>query len=195
MFRQSAYVYDLIYEAMGKDYAAEAAVVDALVRERNPGSRTLLDVACGTGGHLRHLRDAYDVMGVDLDPSMLGEARRHLPDAPLVEADMRSFDLGVRFDAVICLFSSIGYMASTAELEAAIEAMARHLHDGGVLIVDGWVRPDAWRGGGSTHRHSGRRRAPRRPAPTHPLHPRRVRSGLPRSGPRRRRGREPDGGP
>jgi hypothetical protein len=35
-------------------------------------------------------------------------------------------------------------------LVAAIGAMARHLHPGGVLIVDGWVRPDAWIDGGNT---------------------------------------------
>jgi SAM-dependent methyltransferase len=151
MFRQTAHVYDLIYEAMGKDYGEEAAVVDALIQERNPGARTLLDVACGTGGHLRHLRHSYEVVGIDVDPAMLREARRHLPETPLIEADMRNFDLAARFDAVICLFSSIGYMASTAELEHAIGAMARHLHADGVLVVDGWVRPDAWRGGGSTH--------------------------------------------
>jgi hypothetical protein len=29
--------------------------------------------------------------------------------------------------------------------------MADHLTPGGVLIVDGWVRPDAWIDGGSTH--------------------------------------------
>ncbi len=151
MFRQTAHVYDLIYEATGKDYAAEAAVVDALIQERAPGARTLLDVACGTGGHLHHLQGSYAVMGVDIDPSMLREAHRRLHDTPLVEADMRTLQLEERFDAVICLFSSIGYMANVAELDATIRSMATHLHPGGVLIVDGWVRPDAWLNGGSTH--------------------------------------------
>ncbi len=46
-------------------------------------------------------------------------------------------------DAVVCLFSSIGYMGSTDELDRAITTMTRHLDRGGCLIVDGWVRPDA----------------------------------------------------
>ena len=107
-------------------------------------------MACGTGGHLRHLQHHYEVTGVDLDPNMLREARTHLPDIPLVEGDMRAFRLGTRFDAVICLFSSIGCMSDTEELTSAITAMANHLNPGGVLIVDGWVRPGAWRPGGST---------------------------------------------
>jgi SAM-dependent methyltransferase len=150
MFRHTAHVYDLIYEASGKDYAQESAEIDRLVTERRPGPRRLLDVACGTGGHLRHLRRRYDVTGVDIDPGLLDEARRHLPGVPLVEADMRTLALGERFDAVVCLFSSVGYLRSTSELRDAVTAMARHLVPGGVLVVDGWIRPDEWIDGAPT---------------------------------------------
>jgi SAM-dependent methyltransferase len=107
-------------------------------------------VACGTGGHLRHLRRWYDVVGADIDPGMPTQARLHLPDVELVEADMRRVALGRSFDVVVCLFSSIGYLRSTDELCAAVGAMADHLNPGGVLIIDGWVRPDAWISGGTT---------------------------------------------
>ena len=145
MFSETAYLYDLIYAAQGKDYAAESEEVHALVQARRPGARTLLDVACGTGGHLRHLKDHYEVTGVDVDEGMLVEARRHLVDVDLVEGDMRTLRLGARFDAVICLFSAVGFMQGAKELNAAVGAMADHLHPGGVLVVDGWVRPDEWR--------------------------------------------------
>jgi hypothetical protein len=36
---------------------------------------------------------------------------------------------------------------SIAELNAAIAAMAGHLNAGGVLIVEPWITPDAWRPG------------------------------------------------
>ncbi|MFS8586443.1 MAG: hypothetical protein FWJ72_15340 [Acidimicrobiia bacterium] len=62
---------------------------------------------------------------------------------------MRSFDLGRRFDAVTCLFRSIGYMPTVEDLSAAVATMARHVVHGGVLVVDGWVRPDAWRDPGT----------------------------------------------
>jgi SAM-dependent methyltransferase len=150
MFRTTAHVYDLLYEAAGKDYGAESSVVHDLIQQRCPGARRLLDVACGTAGHLRHLRPFYDVTGVDLDPGMLALARTHLPDVTFLEADMRTLALDATFDAVICLFSSIGYLSSTDELAAAVSAMAAHLLPGGVLIVDGWVRPDAWIDGGKT---------------------------------------------
>ncbi len=151
MVRSTARIYDLIYEAAGKNYVAESEQVRQEILQRDPGARSLIDVACGTGGHLRHLRQWFEVAGVDIDPAMLEVARAHLPGIELIEADMRAFDVGRRFDAVICLFSSIGYMVSADELRCAVSTMARHLDAGGVLIVDGWVRPDAWVDPGTTH--------------------------------------------
>jgi SAM-dependent methyltransferase len=147
VFRSTAHLYDLIYEAVGKDYATESEELRHIIEERNPGARTVLDVACGTGGHLRHLREHYEATGVDVLPEMLEVARASLQDVALIEADMRTLNLDRTFDAVLCLFSSIGYMRGTEELNAAVAAMARHLNPGGVLVVDGWVRPDRWREG------------------------------------------------
>ncbi len=144
MFHRSAHVYDLLYEAAGKDYAAESAAIHDLVQARTPGATCLLDVACGTGGHLVHLRRWYEVVGVDLDSAMLIEGRRRLPDVELVEGDMRRFRLDRTFDAVTCLFSSIGYMPSAADLDGAVATMAAHLRPGGVLVMDGWIEPEAW---------------------------------------------------
>ena len=151
MFRNSAQIYDLIYQAVGKNYLTEAAVVDQIIQHHNDGAASLLDVACGTGAHLRHLRSRYEVVGFDLDPGMLEQARQALPDVTFVEGDMRSFRLAQRFDAVVCLFSSIGYMQSMEELDAAVGSMAAHLSPGGVLVIDGWIRPDAWIDPGRVH--------------------------------------------
>jgi ubiquinone/menaquinone biosynthesis C-methylase UbiE len=150
MFDRTAHVYDLLYSF--KDYATEAVALVELIQARRPEAKSLLDVACGTGRHLGLLRATFpDVAGVDIQPDLLAVARERLPDVPLIEADMRSFDLGRRFDAVTCLFSSVGYLGEAGELDAAIERMAAHLEPGGVLVVDGWVKPDAWLPGVNVH--------------------------------------------
>ena len=147
-YSQSAPLYDLIYGgAVRKNYAAESAHIDQAIRARNPAAATLLDVACGTGRHLEHLRKRYTVAGLDASPDMLSVARQRLRGVPLHLADMRDFDLPERFDAVTCLFSSIGYLTTEADLRRAIAAMARHLAPAGVLVIDGWLRPDAWEDG------------------------------------------------
>jgi SAM-dependent methyltransferase len=147
-YARAADVYDLIYDGIGKDYEAESRDVAAAVRSRRPDARSLLDVACGTGGHLVHLRAAFDeVEGVELSEAMATRARRRLPDVPIHSGDMRTFDLGRTFDAVVCLFSSIGYTRTPEDLERALGRMVAHLVPGGVLVVDGWYEPDAWRTG------------------------------------------------
>jgi hypothetical protein len=60
---------------------------------------------------------------------------------------MTSFDLGRKFDAVTCLFSSIGYVGTVERLTSAIGSMAGHLADGGVLVVEPWLAPDVWQVG------------------------------------------------
>ncbi len=146
MFTRSARLYDAIYASI-RDYPREASELDSLIQQRRPEARTLLDVACGTGAHLEHLAGRYQVEGLDLDPDMLAIARERLPQATFHEGDMTSFALGKRFDAVVCMFSSIGYALTEARLQSAVASMARHLEPGGVLVIEPWLTPDVWTDG------------------------------------------------
>jgi SAM-dependent methyltransferase len=146
-YEKSARIYDLLYVGTGiKDYRAETVELRRIIEESCPGAKTLLDVACGTGAHLAELRQWYQVEGADLSPAMLAVASERLAGVPLHEANMRTLDLGRSFDAVICLFSSIGYVTDPGEMRSAVARLAAHVAPGGILILDGWVRPDDWRG-------------------------------------------------
>lgn len=147
MFTKSAGFYDAIYAF--KDYAREADRIDHLIREHRLSRGTrLLDVGCGTGGHITHLKKIYAVEGLDLDPGMLAAARERHPEVIFHAGDMLTFDLERRFDAVVCLFSSIGYVRTRPRLIQAVSNMARHLAPGGVLIVEPWITPEAFTPGG-----------------------------------------------
>ncbi len=145
MFKKSARFYDAIYS--NKDYESESKRVHALITERCPDARTLLDVACGTGSHMRYLKADYEVEGLDVNPDMVRIARQRHPDVAIHEADMVRFDLDKHFDAVICLFSSIAYVGTVNSLHRAVATMAAHVRPGGVLIVEPWVSPDVWESG------------------------------------------------
>ena len=145
MFSKSAKFYNAIYGSMGKDYRAEARKVHQMIRQyKRSSGNALLEVACGTGLHASVLKDFYQVEGLDLDAEMLAVASQNHPDIPLHQADMADFDLGKQFDAITCLFSSIGYVKTTERLEGAIQTMTRHLLPGGVLIVEPWFTPEQW---------------------------------------------------
>ncbi len=142
-FHRSAHIYDVVYD--GLDYPAHAATVLAVIRSRCPDAASLLDVACGTGRHLEVWRDEFpDRAGLDLDAAMLERAAARLQDVPLYEAGMEDFDLGRTFDAVTCLFSSIGYTRTEDGLEGAIATMARHVAPGGVLVVEPWLQRETF---------------------------------------------------
>lgn len=146
MFRKTARYYDALYA--WKDYVGEAEKLHAIVQERRPAARTLLDVACGTGKHLALLRKrGYDVEGVELDPEMLKLARERLPDVALHKGDMLDFDLGRTFDMVTCLFSSIAYAATVENLHRAVASLARHASPDGLVIVEPFFTPDEWQPG------------------------------------------------
>ncbi|MEM7229412.1 MAG: class I SAM-dependent methyltransferase, partial [Planctomycetota bacterium] len=141
-FTGSADWYDLIYAVRGKDYAAEAAWVDAQLPS-TPERRTWLDVGCGTGEHLRHWCQRHDVAGVDQNASMLQVARAKLPDVPFVEADMRSLALGRTFDVVTSMFASVAYLPNAGAVSDAVQAMAHHVAPGGSLCIEPGVFPES----------------------------------------------------
>jgi len=141
MFTSSARFYDLMYS--WKDYEREVNYLLAVIQARLPGAKSVLDVACGTGEHLRYLTN-LDRTGLDLDPELLRIARKKLPGVRLVHSDMTAFDLGREFDVVLCLFSAIGYVVTVRKLNAAISCMARHVIPGGILCVEPWFTPEQW---------------------------------------------------
>ena len=147
MFERTADLYDAFYDALDKDYAAEAAKVLRLVRRHKRRPRTLLDVACGTGRPLEIFGRTLECVGVDIDAEMLRIAASRCPGVELVHADMTTLDLGRRFDVVTCLFSSIAYSPTVATLRATIKRLVRHLEPGGVVVVEPWFVPDEWHDG------------------------------------------------
>ena len=148
MYEHSAAAYDLLHHARGKDYGTEAEQVLARIRRLRPEARSILDVACGTGLHLAAFVDlGLEVEGVELVPAMIAEARTRAPDVPIHAGDMRTFRRDRRFDAVVCLFSAIGYMTTVDDLRTALATMRDHLVGGGVLLVEPWFKPDDWHDG------------------------------------------------
>jgi ubiquinone/menaquinone biosynthesis C-methylase UbiE len=141
MFTESAEFYDAIYSF--KDYATEAAQIADRVRSLRAETRTILDVACGTGEHCRLLSEAhaFAVDGLDIDPGLLRVARQKHPAGRFFEADMSDFTLDQRYDAVLCLFSSIGYLVTLERVVGALACFRRHLAPDGIVLVEPWFPP------------------------------------------------------
>jgi SAM-dependent methyltransferase len=145
MFSETAEYYDLIYDQF-REYGKDVEQIARLIGRFAPGARTVLDVGCGTGRHAQGLiRDhGYEVDGLDLEPGFVEIAQKRCPEGRFLVADMGDFDLDREYDAVLCLFSSIGYVRTRARLASAARCFARHLAPDGISIVEAWMTPDAF---------------------------------------------------
>ncbi len=147
MYDRTAHIYDAVF-APRHDYPSEAERLHGWIEgQRHSAGNALLDVACGTGAYLPHLARWYAVEGLDQSAEMLAVARRHNPGVPLHQGDLVSFDLGRRFDALVCLGSSVGYARALPRLRRAIQTFADHTSDGGVVVVEPWFAPEVWEAG------------------------------------------------
>lgn len=145
VFGQYASFYDTLYEE--KDYGAECDFVEAVLRrDATQPVRTLLDLGCGTGGHLLPLASrGYEVTGVDRSAEMLAQAQCKGEEAELPlslhQGDVRTIDLGRTFDAVISMFAVMSYQCTNKDLLDAFGTARRHLEPGGLFIFDLWFGP------------------------------------------------------
>jgi SAM-dependent methyltransferase len=144
MFSSSADYYDLVYGK--KDYRGETDRLRELFRQFVPHGRTILDIACGTAEHLRFLPE-YEVAGIDLEPAFVRMANEKRRDGKFQIADMQRFELGSKFDILICLFSSIGYLVTAEAIRSALECFKAHLAPGGAIFIEPWFERNAWRTG------------------------------------------------
>ena len=122
--------------AAGGDVHGEARLCASLVP---PGAR-VLDAGCGTGRvAIRLAALGYDCVGVDLDASMLAEARRAAPVLPWVLADLATLDLAAAglplpFDLVVAAGNVVPLVAAGTE-PAVLARLGAQLRPGGLLVA------------------------------------------------------------
>lgn len=134
-------VFLRIYRPL-KDETRTAIEVDAVCELLGlEESARILDVGCGWGRHSLELaRMGFKVTGLDYSGRMLEEAERSAAAAALdvrwVRGDMREMGFADEFDAVVSMFSSLGYFATDEEDVAVLRGMRDAVVPGGLLLLE-----------------------------------------------------------
>jgi glycine/sarcosine N-methyltransferase len=131
--------YDRFVDWPGR-LAAELPFIERQLRA--VGARRVLDAACGTGMHALALaRRGYTAVGVDLSPGMIERARANAAaaevDVPFEVAGFGALNaqVGIGFDALLCLGNSLPHLLTPADLAAALADFAACLRPGGLLLI------------------------------------------------------------
>jgi SAM-dependent methyltransferase len=141
---QAAAAYEVLapyYDDFTAGYAYEewVAAIERRALALGLRGRRALDLACGTGNSTGPLlARGYSVLGCDISPGMIEEARRKYPDHAdsFLVADMRDLPELGQFDLVLCLDDAMNYLLSTEDLRAAFSCVARILSPSGIFAFD-----------------------------------------------------------
>lgn len=95
---------------------------EAIDRFSRGETKTVLDLACGTGCLTELLCEAgFDVTAVDASPEMLMQAQPKLarftdPSVLLIQGDMRCYELNDVVDCTVCALGSLNYLTGRGDL-------------------------------------------------------------------------------
>lgn len=119
------------------NYLAQSSAVHRLHRMLGNGSYQHLDLACGTGPHIRHFLDlGYQCSGLDLNQPMLELARARCPEARFMLQNMCHFTLDKQVDLITCFLYSLHYSASISALQQCLASVHQALVPGGLFVFN-----------------------------------------------------------
>lgn len=103
----------------------------------------VLDLGCGCGRTTRHIKDmSFDVLGVDIAPLLIEQAKVLHPDIKFQVGDATSLQyLDTSFDSVVFSFNGLDYLYPLENRVQALREIKRVLKPGGVFIYSSHEQP------------------------------------------------------
>lgn len=127
--------YDLMCADI--DYLAQSDSARRLHQLFGNSGRRHLDLACGTGPHVRHFLDfGYDSAGLDINQPMLDLAQLRCPEARFSLQDMAGFQVEEPQDLITCFLYSTHYNPGLAQLSACLASVHGALAEDGVFCFN-----------------------------------------------------------
>jgi len=116
-------------------YAEYANFIMEILKEMNYKPKKILDLACGTGRLAKiFIDEGYDIEGLDISEKMLEIAKKR--GLKVYQSNMVDFNLGQKYDLVICTYDSLNYVLQEDSLQKCFNSISKHLNQDGVFIFD-----------------------------------------------------------
>jgi len=136
----SVFDYPRAYE-VAFSYRDVPHEADALLMWHGAGVTSVLELAAGPADHALDLAGrGLSASTLDLNPAMTARAAERATERGLAltatTGDMVAFDLGRRFDLILCLIDSLAHVLDLESLIGHLVCVRRHLAPGGAYIVE-----------------------------------------------------------
>jgi ubiquinone/menaquinone biosynthesis C-methylase UbiE len=127
--------YDLM--CVDIDYNAQSHCIQRLQQIFGNTGKAHLDLACGTGPHVRHFIDfGYQCYGLDINQPMLDLAKSRCPEAHFFLQNMSEFNVPEPVDLITCFLYSIHYNDGIEKLKNCIERVHQALKADGIFCFN-----------------------------------------------------------
>lgn len=101
------------------------------------GNGNILDIACGTGVHMRYLqKQKREVHGFDVSEFSVMLAKK-MGTKNVYAESFWDFDINIKFDNAICMNGSIGFVGDICKLEEFLRKCRTFLKKDGFLYLQG----------------------------------------------------------
>ena len=135
LYKDLSGYYDLM--CVDIDYHAQSLHIQRLNQIFGNKGNTHLDLACGTGPHVRHfINFGFHSNGLDINQPMLDIAKARCPEAHFSLANMSEFSLIESVDLITCFLYSIHYNENIEKLKSCIASVHRALKANGVFCFN-----------------------------------------------------------
>ncbi len=133
LYSDLAWTWPIISPVEG--YIEETELFSKLIRKYSKIKvKTLLHLGCGGGHNDYTFKKHFKLTSLDISEDMLALAKKLNPEVNYQYGDMRTMQLGEKYDAVTIL-DSINYIKTVEDLQRTFITAYEHLKPGGVFLT------------------------------------------------------------
>lgn len=135
-----AEVYDEVMSQV--DYEAWADFIHEIIVVHHPEAKTILELACGTGGLTLELAkmNGFEITATDKSPQMVAKAKEKTATSKsaitFTEADFLNIQLNKQFDVIFSVFDSVNYLRSEQNILKMLEQVRSVMKPNALYIFD-----------------------------------------------------------